>query len=193
MRPTDVCYTSNLSATTRSPEPTPSPRSPAPSPPPPAPACPGCGSPTGEATVLLSALLVFREHPNGFTNKDLRALTTELRGTRPRQRFRRPDHLRPAAPENPRPDRPGPHSHRYTVTDEGLDTAKFLTLRPRPWPTQRPRRTRHPHTHPGPAPMRGHRLPPAIDTSPPQHNSRHERSRTDRITHLDSKIRPPRT
>ena len=32
---------------------------------------------------LLSALLVFRQHPNGFTNKDLRALTTELRGLDP--------------------------------------------------------------------------------------------------------------
>jgi hypothetical protein len=32
---------------------------------------------------LLCALLVFRGHPNGFTNKDLRALTTELRGLDP--------------------------------------------------------------------------------------------------------------
>ena len=81
-----------------------------------------------------------------------------------------------------------PHSHRYTVTDEGLDTAKFLTcvhdrvLRSglaelaTPTPTragsERDRR------------VRGHRLPPSNrQPSPPQHNSRHERSRTDRITH----------
>ncbi|TQC38863.1 hypothetical protein EEB14_59760, partial [Rhodococcus sp. WS4] len=32
---------------------------------------------------LLSALLVFRLHPNGFTNKDLRTLTGELRGLDP--------------------------------------------------------------------------------------------------------------
>ena len=81
--------------------------------------------------------------------------------TRPRQRFRRPDHLRPAAPENPRPDRPGPtqpplHRHRRRTRHREVPH-----LRPRPCPTQRPRRTRHPHTHPGPAPMRGHRLPPS--------------------------------
>ena len=76
---------------------------------------------------LLSALLVFRQHPNGFTNKDLRALTTELRGLDPDsvsagqitydlRRLRTRALIARV-----------PHSHRYTVTDEGLDTAKFLT------------------------------------------------------------------
>ena len=76
---------------------------------------------------LLSALLIFRCHTNGFANKDLRALTADLRGL------------------NPRAVTPGqatydlrrlrsrglitriPGTHRYRVTDHGLDTAKFLT------------------------------------------------------------------
>ena len=110
---------------------------------------------------LLSALLVFRQHPNGFTNKDLRALTTELRGLDPDsvsagqitydlRRLR--THALIARV---------PHSHRYTVTDEGLDTAKFLTCVHDRVLRSGLARTRHPHTHPGPAPIRGHRLPPS--------------------------------
>ena len=46
---------------------------------------------------------------------------------RPRRRHRRPDHLRPAPAQTPWPDHPHPRTHRYPVTDHGLDTAKFLT------------------------------------------------------------------
>lgn len=76
---------------------------------------------------LLSALLIFRCHPNGFTNKDLRTLTTELRalptGTvtagQMTYDLRRLKHRGLIT----RID----GSHRYQVTDHGLDTAKFLT------------------------------------------------------------------
>ena len=76
---------------------------------------------------LLQALLTFRCHPNGFANKDLRTLTSELRGLDPaavtvgqttydlrRLKFR--DLITRI-----------PGTHRYQVTDHGLDTAKFLT------------------------------------------------------------------
>ena len=76
---------------------------------------------------LLSALLIFRLHPHGFTNKDLPALTTELRGLEPGtvtagqmtydlRRLKTRDLI----------DRIE-GTHRYQVTDHGLDTAKFLT------------------------------------------------------------------
>src|SRR6202158_3320961 len=76
---------------------------------------------------LLSALLVFRCHPNGFTNKDLRAYTAELRGLDPGdvsagqmtydlRRLKTRDLIIRIE-----------GSHRYQVTDHGLDTAKFLT------------------------------------------------------------------
>ena len=76
---------------------------------------------------LLQALLIHRLLPNGFTNRDLRALIAPLLGHDPEDitagqmtyDLRR---LRTRALI----DRV-PHSHRYTVTDEGLDTAKFLT------------------------------------------------------------------
>ena len=76
---------------------------------------------------LLEALLTFGCQANGFTNRDLLALTSQLRGLAPdtvsagqitydlrRLKYR------------------GlitriPHSHRYTVTDHGLHTAHFLT------------------------------------------------------------------
>jgi hypothetical protein len=76
---------------------------------------------------LLQSLLTFGCQPNGFTNRDLRALTAELRG------------LPPAAVtagqttyDLRRLKSRGlitriPHSHRYTVTDRGLHTAHFLT------------------------------------------------------------------
>ncbi|WP_245843398.1 hypothetical protein [Mycolicibacterium vulneris] len=76
---------------------------------------------------LLQALLTFGCQPNGFTNRDLRALTTELRG------------LAPAALtagqityDLRRLKSRGlitriPHSHRYTVTVHGLHTAHLLT------------------------------------------------------------------
>ena len=76
---------------------------------------------------LLSALLMFRQQPHGFTNRDLRAATTELRGLTPGavtagqitydlRRLRVHGLITRI-----------PHTHRYRVTDPGLDTAKFLT------------------------------------------------------------------
>jgi hypothetical protein len=76
---------------------------------------------------LLQALLVFRCIPNGFANKDLRALTGELRGLDPgavttgqiTYDLRRLKHRGLITRI--------PGTHRYQVTDHGLDTAKFLT------------------------------------------------------------------
>ncbi|HEY5848389.1 MAG TPA: hypothetical protein VIT42_16520 [Microlunatus sp.] len=76
---------------------------------------------------LLAALLVFRLHPHGFANRDLRLLTAQL-GGQPEQhatagqmtydlrRLRTHGLI----------DRI-PHTHRYQVTDTGLHTAMFLT------------------------------------------------------------------
>ena len=76
---------------------------------------------------LLSALLIFRCLPHGFTNKDLRTYTAELRGLDPGQvktgqitydlrRLKTRDLITRIE-----------GTHRYRVTDHGLDTAKFLT------------------------------------------------------------------
>jgi hypothetical protein len=83
------------------------------------------GQPRSHA--LLSAMLIFRLQPAGFTNRDLRALTAQLRGLPPEaistgqmtydlRRLRLHGLI----------DRI-PHSHRYRVTDAGLPTAIFLT------------------------------------------------------------------
>jgi len=76
---------------------------------------------------LLSALVTFRLQPHGFTNKDLRAITAELRA------------LPPGAPSTGQTTydlrrlrlhgliERIPHTHRYQVTDTGLHTAMFLT------------------------------------------------------------------
>ena len=79
------------------------------------------------AHALLCALLVFRLLPHGFTNRDLRGHTAELLGKQPQQlsagqitydlrRLRLHGLIR---------RRPG--SHRYEVTDTGLEHALFLT------------------------------------------------------------------
>ena len=76
---------------------------------------------------LLQALLTFGCQTNGFTNRDLRTLTTELRGLPPgavtagqmTYDLRR---LKSRALITRIP-----HSHRYTVTEHGLHTAHFLT------------------------------------------------------------------
>jgi len=76
---------------------------------------------------LLQALLTFGCQANGFTNADLRALTTELRGLTPStvtagqttydlRRLKSRGLITRI-----------PHTHRYTVTDHGLHTAHFLT------------------------------------------------------------------
>jgi hypothetical protein len=84
----------------------------------------GC-SPCSHA--LLQALLTFGCQTNGFTNRDLRALTTELRGLPPGavttgqttydlRRLKTRGIIARI-----------PHTHRYTVTEHGLHTARFLT------------------------------------------------------------------
>ena len=76
---------------------------------------------------LLSALLTFRLQPDGFTNRDLRTLTADLRGLPPDavsagqmtydlRRLRTHSLIAKI-----------PRSHRYRVTDQGLHTAMFLT------------------------------------------------------------------
>ena len=76
---------------------------------------------------LLSALLIFRCHPNGFTNKDLRTYTAELRGLDPGTvtAGQITYDLRRLKTRNLITRIEG--THRYLVTDHGLDTAKFLT------------------------------------------------------------------
>jgi len=79
------------------------------------------------AQALLSALLVFRLLPDGFTNRDIRTVVAPLLGKEPDQvtagqmtyDLRR---LRAHGLITRRP-----HSHRYRVTDTGLDNALFLT------------------------------------------------------------------
>jgi len=82
------------------------------------------GQPRSHA--LLSALLTFRTHIHGFSNRDLRDLTAELRGLSPTTitasqatydlRRLRTHHL----------IEPIPHTHRYRVTDQGLATTMLL-------------------------------------------------------------------
>jgi hypothetical protein len=76
---------------------------------------------------LLSALVIFRCHPHGFTNKDLRTYTAELRGLEPGAvtAGQMTYDLRRLKTRNLITRIEG--SHRYRVTDHGLDTAKFLT------------------------------------------------------------------
>ncbi len=76
---------------------------------------------------LLSALLTFRTQWNGFTNRALRQLTAQLRGLDPGQvstgsitydlRRLRTHQLIERLP----------HTHRYRVTDHGLQTAMLIT------------------------------------------------------------------
>jgi hypothetical protein len=76
------------------------------------------------AHALLSALLIFRLLPNGFTNRDLRGLAGQLLGktlsagqlTYDLRRLRAHGLITRL-----------PHSHRYRVTDTGLHHALFLT------------------------------------------------------------------
>jgi hypothetical protein len=76
---------------------------------------------------LLSALLIFRLQLDGFANRDLRAITAQLRGLPPDlasagqmtydlRRLRTHGLIERI-----------PHTHRYQVTDHGLRTAMFLT------------------------------------------------------------------
>jgi hypothetical protein len=85
------------------------------------------GLPLGQARshALLAALLIFRLLPRGFTNRDLRDLTAELRGlpavsagqiTYDLRRLRSHNLIERV-----------PRTHRYRVTATGLHTAMFLT------------------------------------------------------------------
>ena len=76
---------------------------------------------------LLAALPLFRLQPDGFANKDLRALTAELRGLDPAtvtagqitydlRRLR----VRGLITRIP-------HTHRYRLTEHGLHTAMFIS------------------------------------------------------------------
>ena len=80
------------------------------------------------AQALLHILLIFRLHPGGFLNKDLRTLLGEYLGRPPYGPgyYTRPGHLRPATATRARPHRAIPHTHRYQVT-RGLSHAMFLT------------------------------------------------------------------
>jgi hypothetical protein len=76
---------------------------------------------------LLSALLMFRLQPAGFTNRDLRTLTAQLRGLDPEavspgqmtydlRRLRQHGLIERI-----------PHTHRYRASDTGLPVAMLLT------------------------------------------------------------------
>jgi len=76
---------------------------------------------------LVSRLPIFRLQPDGFTNRDLRPLIAQLRGLAPDdittgqitydlRRLRHHGLIQRI-----------PHTHRYRVTDTGLQTATFLS------------------------------------------------------------------
>jgi hypothetical protein len=79
------------------------------------------------AHALLSALLLFRLLPHGFTNRDLRTLTAELLGSSPEQfsAGKMTYDLRRLRAHGLITRLPG--THRYEVTDTGLHHALFLT------------------------------------------------------------------
>ena len=94
------------------------------------PASPGLRLTDPRAQALLHILLIFRLHPAGFLNKDLRALLGEYLG--------RPPHgpgsitASQATYDLRRLREHGlieriPHTHRYQVTSTGLRHAMFLT------------------------------------------------------------------
>ena len=76
------------------------------------------------AQALLHALLIFRLLPDGFTNRDLRDLVGQLLGKALKAGQMTYD-LRRLRAHGLITRRP--HSHRYHVTDTGLDRALFLT------------------------------------------------------------------
>jgi hypothetical protein len=86
---------------------------------------PGLPLAQARSHALLAALLIFRLQPRGFTNRDLRDLTAQLRGlpsvstgqmTYDLRRLRSHQLIERI-----------PRSHRYRVTSTGLHTAMFLT------------------------------------------------------------------
>ena len=122
---------------------------------------PGLPWGSNEATPCSPRCRCFRLQPDGFTNRDLRPLIAELRGLPPEavtigqmtydlRRLR----LHGLIPRIQ-------HTHRYRVTDTGLQAAIFLSAVSRPAPTHRTRRPRR--INPDPAPHRQQRLPTAVD------------------------------
>ena len=112
---------------TRSPAPTPCTPSPRRSPPKPAPASPGCSRDSSAATPCSRPCRCSGCNPTGSPNKDLRALTAELRGLDPAtvtagqitydlRRLR----VRGLITRIP-------HTHRYRPTEHGLHTAMFIS------------------------------------------------------------------
>jgi hypothetical protein len=100
---------------------------------------------------LLSALLTFRLQLDGFANRDLRAITAQLRGLPPElagagqmtydlRRLRTHGLIARIA-----------HTHRYQVTDTGLHTAIYLT---RPHDRLLPTGLAHLADHASPSPLR---------------------------------------
>jgi len=77
------------------------------------------------AHALLQALLVFRLLPNGFLNRDLRQLLTELLGTHPISAGQMSYDLRRLRAH--RLITRTPRSHRYRLTDVGLHHAMLLS------------------------------------------------------------------
>ena len=86
---------------------------------------PGLPLAQARSHALLAALLIFRLLPRGFTNRDLREVTAELRGlptvtagqmTYDLRRLRSHQLIERI-----------PRSHRYRVTGTGLHTAMILT------------------------------------------------------------------
>ena len=74
---------------------------------------------------LLAALLIFRLQPRGFTNRDLRDLTAQLRGLTHVSTGQVTYDLRRLRTHQLIERVPG--THRYQVTDTGLHTAMILT------------------------------------------------------------------
>jgi hypothetical protein len=74
---------------------------------------------------LLAALLIFRLIPRGFTNRDLRDLTAELRGLPAVSTGQMTYDLRRL--RSHRLIERVPRTHRYRVTATGMHTAMFLT------------------------------------------------------------------
>jgi hypothetical protein len=85
------------------------------------------GLPLGQprSHALLAALLIFRLLPRGFTNRDLRDLTAELRGLPAVSTGQMTYDLRRL--RSHRLIERVPRTHRYRVTDAGLHTAMLLT------------------------------------------------------------------
>ena len=86
---------------------------------------PGLPLAQARSHALLAALLIFRLQPRGFTNRQLRELTAELRGLPAVSTGQMTYDLRRLRSHQLIERVPG--THRYRVTSSGLHTAMFLT------------------------------------------------------------------